>query len=54
MSPIPPLPNAFWQSLLFGNPDSLVSSSNATQALHLVSDNLAVPIGEGFRCGPIQ
>jgi hypothetical protein len=41
------LPSAFWWALLFGNPDCLVSSSNATQVLHLVSEKLAIPIGEG-------
>ena len=45
-SPIP-LASAFWQSLLFGNPDSLVSSSDATRALQLVSDKLGVPIADG-------
>ena len=46
-SPIEPLPSSFWWSLLFGNPDCLISSSNATQALYLVSEKLAIPIGEG-------
>jgi len=41
------LPSSFWWSLLFGNPDCLISSSNATQALYLVSEKLAIPIGEG-------
>src|SRR6516164_2241991 len=45
-SPIP-LASAFWQSLLFGNPDSLVSSSDATRALQLVSDKLGFPIADG-------
>jgi hypothetical protein len=45
-SPIP-LASAFWQSLLFGNPDSLVSSFDATRALQLVSDKLGVPIADG-------
>jgi hypothetical protein len=40
-SPIP-LASAFWQSLLFGNPDALVSSSDATRAIALVSDKLGV------------
>jgi hypothetical protein len=45
-SPIP-LASTFWQSLLFGNPDSLVPSSNATRALQLISDKLGVPIADG-------
>jgi hypothetical protein len=40
-SPIP-LASAFWQSLLFGNPDALVPSSDATRAIALVSDKLGV------------
>jgi hypothetical protein len=44
---IPCLPSSFWWALLFGNPDSPVSSSNATQALQLVSDKLGVPIADG-------
>jgi hypothetical protein len=53
-APMEPLPSSFWWSLLFGNPDSLVSSSNATQALHLVSDNLAIPIGGGERIDALR
>ena len=45
-SPIP-LASAFWRSFLFGNPDSLVPSSDATRALQLVSDKLGVPIADG-------
>jgi hypothetical protein len=40
------LASAFWQSLLFGNPESLVSSSDATRALQLVLDKLGVPIAD--------
>ncbi len=42
-----PLAGAFWQSLLFGNPDALVSSSDTTRALHLVSDKLGVVLIDG-------
>ena len=45
--PIEPLPSSFWWALLFGNPDSPVSSSDATRALQLVSDKLGVPIADG-------
>jgi hypothetical protein len=45
-SPIP-LASAFWQALLFGNPDSLVPSSDATRALQLVSDKLGVRTVDG-------
>jgi hypothetical protein len=40
--PVPPLPNAFWQTILYGNQDSLVSGSEATRALQLVSDKLGI------------
>jgi hypothetical protein len=41
------LQSGFWQALLFGNPDSLFSSFDATQALHLVAEKLGVPIDPG-------
>jgi len=44
---IPCLPSSFWWSFLFGNPDCLISSSNATRALYRVSDKLGIPIVEG-------
>jgi hypothetical protein len=52
-SPIP-LASAFWQSLLFGNPDALVSSSDATRAIVLVSDKLAIPIGNSETIGTLR
>jgi hypothetical protein len=52
--PIPPPSSAFWQSLLFGNPDALVSGSDATRAIVLVSDKLGIPIGEGETIGTLR
>jgi hypothetical protein len=52
-SPIP-LASSFWQALLFGNPDSLVSSSDATRALQLVSGKLGVPIREPERVSTMR
>jgi len=52
-SPIP-LASEFWQSLLFGSPDSLVPSPDATRALQLVSDKLGVPIAEGETIGTMR
>ncbi len=40
--PTPLLESGFWQRILFGNPDSLVSGSEATRALQLVSDKLGI------------
>jgi hypothetical protein len=48
------LAGAFWQSLLFGNPDSLVSSSDAIRALQLVSDMLGVRIVDGETIGTVR
>ena len=45
--PMEPLPSSFWWALLFGNPDSSVSSSDATRALQLVSAKFGVPIADG-------
>jgi hypothetical protein len=45
--PTPLLESGFWQRIAFGNPDSLVPGSEATRALYLVSDKLAIPIVEG-------
>jgi hypothetical protein len=53
-SPIPPLSNAFWQALLFGNPDSLVSSSDATRAIALVSNKLGVRVADGETVSPMR
>jgi hypothetical protein len=38
--------SSFWQGVLFGNPDSLVSGSAATSALRLVADRLGIPIAQ--------
>jgi hypothetical protein len=43
-SPIPPLPSAFWQGVLYGNPDDLLPGADATNALRLVADKLGVAI----------
>ena len=45
--PIPLLASAFWQGLLFGNPESLIPGFEATPALYLVSDKLGISIVEG-------
>jgi hypothetical protein len=48
-APIPslaPLPSAFWQALLYGNPDNLVGGADATVAWRLVADQLGVSIEE--------
>ena len=45
--PTPLLESGFWQRILFGNPDSLVPGSEATRALYLISDKLAISIVEG-------
>jgi hypothetical protein len=45
--PVPPLPSSFWQTVLSGNPDSLVSGSDATRALYLLSDKLGIAIVQG-------
>jgi hypothetical protein len=52
--PIPPLANAFWQSVLFGNPDALIPSSEVTRALQLVSSQLGVPIANGEIIGSMR
>jgi hypothetical protein len=49
-----PLASAFWQALLFGNPDSLVPSSDATRALQLVSDKLGVRIADDETIGTMR
>jgi hypothetical protein len=38
--PIPPLPAAFWQGVLFGSPDAMLPSTDATQAARLVAQML--------------
>jgi hypothetical protein len=43
---LPLLQNAFWQALLYGNPDSLVSGSDATNALRLVADKIGIATGQ--------
>jgi hypothetical protein len=40
--PAPLLESGFWQTILCGNQDSLVSGSEATRALQLVSDKLGI------------
>ena len=40
--PIQALESAFWQGLLYGNPDALIPGSDATRALQLVSDKLGI------------
>jgi hypothetical protein len=52
--PIAPLLSLFWQSVLFGSPDGLVSGSNATQALRLVSEKLAIPRVEAETIDPLR
>jgi hypothetical protein len=42
-----PLAGAFWQSLLFGSPDSFVSGPDATNSLGLIAERLAVSIAQG-------
>jgi hypothetical protein len=51
---LPLLDSAFWQALLYGNPDGLVSGSNATQALRLVSEKLAIPRVEAETIDPLR
>jgi hypothetical protein len=38
--PVPPLEPGFWQALLYGSPDSLLSDSDVTRALQLVTEKL--------------
>jgi hypothetical protein len=42
----PLLDSAFWQALLYGNPDGLVSSTDATIALRLVADRIGITIDQ--------
>jgi hypothetical protein len=47
--PIPaiaPANSAFWQALLYGNPDGLVSSTDATIALRLVAERIGITIDQ--------
>jgi hypothetical protein len=47
--PIPaiaPANSAFWQTLLYGNPDGLVSSTDATIALRLVAERIGITIDQ--------
>lgn len=44
MPSVPPLQSSFWQALLYGSPDSLVGSSDATSALQLLAQGLGVAI----------
>jgi len=44
--PLPvPLPSAFWQALLYGSPDALVSPRDANTALRLVACELGKDSG---------
>jgi hypothetical protein len=38
-----PLPAAFWRSVLYGSPDALLATVDATQATRLVAQTLGVP-----------
>jgi hypothetical protein len=42
--PTPPLASAFWQALLYGSPDALVSPSEANTALRLVASELSTDL----------
>jgi hypothetical protein len=47
--PIPaiaPANSAFWQTLLYGNPDGLVSSADATNALRLVAERIGITLDQ--------
>jgi hypothetical protein len=43
---IAPRNSAFWQALLYGNPDGLVSSTDATNALRLVAERIGITIDQ--------
>jgi hypothetical protein len=45
--PIPTLQSGFWQTLLYGSPDALVGSSDATNALRLVAKGIGFAIEAG-------
>jgi hypothetical protein len=43
--PIPPLPASWWQGLLYGSPDAMLSAADATSAMHLIAQALGVNSG---------
>jgi hypothetical protein len=45
LSPIPPLPASWWQGLLYGSPDAMLSAADATRAMHLIAQALLVERG---------
>jgi hypothetical protein len=45
--PTQPLSGAFWQGVLYGSPDALLSSRDAHSAFRLVAEQLQIPIEEG-------
>jgi hypothetical protein len=58
-APIPPLPNSFWQGILFGSPDVLLSGVDASLAVrHLArqlgKDSDIVEFSEGVRAGALR
>jgi hypothetical protein len=42
---IPPLPASWWQGLLYGSPDAMLSAADATRAMHLIAQALGVNSG---------
>jgi hypothetical protein len=40
LPPIPPLPARWWQGLLYGSPDAMLSAADATRATHLIAQAL--------------
>jgi hypothetical protein len=52
--PIPPLPGSFWQAVLYGSPDSLLSAADSTRALQLIADKLGAPTVEGEMLGALR
>jgi hypothetical protein len=55
-----PLPAVFWQALLYGSPDALLATTDATQATRLVAQRLGVPsvalseFTESLRAGQLR
>jgi hypothetical protein len=59
LPPIPPLPASWWQSLMYGSPDAMLSATDATRAMHLIAQALLVERGpsefsEGVRVAALR
>jgi hypothetical protein len=53
-SPIPVLASAFWQGVLFGSPDALLSATDVILAFRLLAEQLQIPMQQSNPFGSMR